>query len=87
MSTTRHVETLKAYMQSLSDQEKDDFSERCGTTYGYLKLVMYGVRKCNPDLAINIDRESKGAVRCDDLCPQTDFDYLRSQPVTCVQEV
>ncbi|WP_269527878.1 hypothetical protein [Acinetobacter baumannii] len=41
---------------------------------------MYGYRPCNPSLAINIDRESKGQVRCDDLCPDTDFDYLRRTP-------
>lgn len=81
MSTVRHLETLKAYVLPFNEQQKEDFAQRCGTTFGYMKLVMYGVRKCNPDLAINIDRESHGVVRCDDLCPETDFDYLRQQAV------
>jgi DNA-binding transcriptional regulator YdaS (Cro superfamily) len=35
------------------------------------------VRSCTAKLAIDIDRESKGAVKCEELCPEADFKYLR----------
>lgn len=62
-----------------SDSDRDDFASRCGTTTGYLKLIMYGNRKCSAITAINIDRESKGKVPCDVLCPEADFQYIRQK--------
>lgn len=73
-------QSLINYLKSLStDKACEDFARRCGTSVGYLKLVMYGNRKCSATLAISIDRESNGSVRCDDLCPDADFDYVRYQ--------
>lgn len=70
---------LQKYFLALSDEQKTSFAKACKTTVGQIQQVMYGHRKCNAVLAIDIERESKGAVRCDDLCPQADFDYLRQQ--------
>ncbi|EGU03076.1 TPA: helix-turn-helix domain-containing protein [Acinetobacter baumannii] len=72
--------SLKQYFSSLSEEQQKAFAAACETTTGQIKQIMYGYRPCNPSLAINIDRESKGQVRCDDLCPDTDFDYLRRTP-------
>lgn len=72
--------TLKQYFSSLSEEQQVSFATACKTTTGQIKQIMYGNRPCNPSLAIDIDRESKGQVRCDDLCPNTDFDYLRRTP-------
>lgn len=63
-------------------REKEAFAIRCGTTLGYLRLVMCGARNCSATLAIAIDRESNGTVRCDVLCPEADFDYLRRQKLS-----
>ncbi|MBF7693448.1 hypothetical protein I2F29_08570 [Acinetobacter sp. FNA3] len=62
-----------------SDHERESFANRCGTSLGYLKAIMYGNRKCNPILAINIDRESEGNISCDNLCPEADFEYVRQK--------
>lgn len=75
-----NVQALRDYIKSLpSDAEREEFAQKCGITFGYLKLVMYGVRKCSATLAIKIDKESNSLVSCDDLCPDADFNYLRYQ--------
>lgn len=71
------IKELQEFMLSLSASERADFAKRCGTTLGMIKQIYYGNRKCNPALAIEIDKCSKGAVKCDILSPQTDFDYIR----------
>lgn len=54
------------------------FAAVCGTTIGHLKQIAYGHRQSNPALAINIERESGGAVRCEELRPDVDWAYLRA---------
>ncbi len=75
-----HNQSLRNFLKNLkTDDARDAFAFRCGTSKGYLKLVMYGNRKCSAALAISIDRESLGVVPCDDLCPDVDFQYVRNQ--------
>lgn len=70
---------LKSFLASLTVQEKDVFAKKCSTTVGYLNQIMYGNSKCSASLAIKIDKESKGLVSCDLLCPDADFNYIRHQ--------
>lgn len=77
------IQSLIDYIKAMpTEYEREAFAKRCGTSLGYLKLVMYGNRNCSAALAINIDRESKGLITCDELCPDVDFNYLRSQPLS-----
>lgn len=77
------VESLIQYLGSLlTETDRESFAQKCGTSLGYMNLIMYGHRKCSATLAIAIDRESNGAVRCDDLCPDADFAYLRNNALT-----
>lgn len=77
------IPTLIDYIKNMpDDQVRENFATNCGTTLGYLKLVMYGNRNCSAALAINIDRESKGKITCEVLCPEVDFDYLRNRPLS-----
>ena len=72
---------LSDYMKSLSEQSKesvDDFAKRCETSAGQLRQVAGGYRRAGEALAINIERESGGKVRCEDLRPDVDWAYLRS---------
>ena len=73
---------LKSFLAGLSVQDKGAFAERCSTTVGYLNQIMYGNSKCSASLAIKIDKESNGAVSCDLLCPEADFDYVRNQALS-----
>ncbi|RKG33419.1 hypothetical protein D7V21_09620 [Acinetobacter guerrae] len=70
--------SLQKFFLSLSDSEKEEFAAACKTKVGQVQQIMYGYRKCNPALAIAIDRESKGQVTCEELCPEADFAYLRN---------
>lgn len=69
---------LKTYLyEKLPMGERDSFAERCDTSFGHLRNIAYG-KTCGESLAINIERESGGAVRCEDLRPDVDWAYLRS---------
>jgi len=81
MSSANTTE-LKAFLASLSLSDREDFAKRCQTSLGYLNQIMYGNSKCSASLAIKIDKESDGAVSCDLLCPEADFDYVRNQALT-----
>lgn len=70
---------LKQYLKPMKKEERSAFAERCGTTLGNLNQIMYGNTTCGAALAIAIDRESGSKVRCDDLCPSADYQYLRNQ--------
>jgi len=74
--------SLQQYFLSLSVEQKESFAKECKTTVGQIQQIMYGHRNCNPALAIAIDRESKGAVACEDLCSDVDFAYLRNQSIS-----
>ena len=73
------MQSLSSYLNSLHTKDaKENFAKKCKTSLGYLRLVTSGVRQCSATLAIAIDRESKGQVTCEELCPEADFAYLRN---------
>ena len=67
---------FKKYLFSLDMADRQLFADRCDTTVGHLRNVAYG-RTCGEKLAVDIERESNGAVRCEDLRPDVDWAYLR----------
>lgn len=69
---------LRNYLLSLSKAERAGFAERCGTSFAYLQQIGYGHRTCTPDIAINLERESKGVLRCEALYPPADWQFIRS---------
>lgn len=69
---------LKAYLETLSMIERDDFAKRCGSTAGHLRNVSYGYRTCAESLAISIERESGRKVRCESLRSDVDWQFLRN---------
>jgi DNA-binding transcriptional regulator YdaS (Cro superfamily) len=71
----RHMQ-LKDFFISMTAEQRDDFARRCGTTLGQVRNVAYG-RNCGEALAISIERESNGVIRCEDLRPDVDWAYLR----------
>jgi len=61
---------LKTYLKSLSDDgQRTAFAERCGTSLGHLRNIGYGQKSCATDLAVRIERESRGAVSRPELRP------------------
>lgn len=69
---------LKSYLETMPMTEREAFAERCGSTAGHLRNVSYGYRTCAESLAIAIERESKREVRCEDVRPDVDWQFLRN---------
>lgn len=69
---------LLAYLRSLkSVDERESFAARCGTTIGYLRKAISAKQPIREAVVIAIERESGGAVRCEELRPDVDWEYLR----------
>ncbi|WP_186137944.1 transcriptional regulator [Burkholderia gladioli] len=71
------MDKLLALINSLPPAEQRGFARRCGTTVGYLRKAISTGQQLGESLCINIDRESRGLVRCEDLAPSVDWAYLR----------
>jgi len=71
------MEVLRTYINDLPVQDQALFAVRCGTTIGYLRKALSVGARIGESICINIERESLGAVRCEDLRPDVDWAYLR----------
>lgn len=72
------MEKLLAYLNSLSKDDQSRFAARVGTTVGYLRKAVSAKQQLGGTLCIDIERESNGAVRCEDLRPDGDWAFLRN---------
>lgn len=72
------MQLLLSYLNSLAAPERIDFATRCGTSAGYLRKAISSGQRIGERIVINIERESAGAVRCEDLRPDVDWAYLRN---------
>ncbi len=80
------MQTLKAYLKSLSIEQRNSFADRCETSLGHLNNVAGGHKICGEKLTIAIERESNGAVRCEDLRPDVDWAFMRAGGAAHKQE-
>lgn len=71
------MDKLLAYLNGLGKAARIAFCAACGTTERYLRKAISAKQQLGAHLCINIDRESRGAVRCEDLRPDVDWAYLR----------
>lgn len=69
---------LNEYLKKLSPIALQEFAKRCETTPAHLKQVAGNHRRAGEYLCINIDRETSGQIRCEDLRPDVDWAYIRS---------
>ena len=61
---------LKDYLKG---KDRKKFAEQIGTTKNYLNLLVCNSRRPSPELALEIEKETKGAVTCMELLyPVTD---------------
>lgn len=72
------MEALRRYLNSLPLPEQEAYARRCGTTIGYLRKAISTKAKLGDGLVVELDRESGGAVRCEDLRPDIDWAYVRA---------
>lgn len=68
---------LKQYLDELGPEGRAAFANRCGAAVGHLLNVAGGHKRCGEGLAINIERESGGIVKCESLRSDVDWAYLR----------
>lgn len=73
------VKQLRDFLLSMTVEKQRAFAKDCGTSLGQLRHIYNGKRRCNASLAIEIDKKSKGKVDCGVLCPDTDFNYLKTK--------
>lgn len=69
--------SLHSYIRTLDKPAFDRFAVSCKTTVGQLRQVAYGNRRASAKLAINIERETSGAVTCEELRNDIDWAFLR----------
>lgn len=63
------MDKLKNFLRSMPAEEREAFAARCGTTWAFLRNVMYGQRTPNEKLCVAIERESRRKVTRLDLRP------------------
>lgn len=71
--------TLSEYLKKMDKEGLDALAKRCGTSVGQLKQVAYGNRRASAGLAVSLDRETGGEIRCESLRPDIDWAYLRQE--------
>jgi hypothetical protein len=70
---------LKNYLKALGTKEaKESFANGCETTLKHLVNIAYGYKVAGESLCINIERETTGKVRCEDLRTDVDWSVLRN---------
>lgn len=72
-----NCQRLLDYLKSLDDVKRAAFAKKCETSVQYLFQIGWGNRTPKVELAVSIERESAGEVRCEDLLPKVDWKYLR----------
>lgn len=73
------VPSLLAYLKSLSRKAKQELAAKLGTSVEYLFQIARGYRRTSAEFAIAINRETCGAVLCEDMLPDLDWAHLRVQ--------
>lgn len=60
---------LKTYLSGLTQEARERLAVAAGTTYGHMRNVSYGLRQSSAEMAVAIERETKGVVTRKDLRP------------------
>lgn len=77
------MDKLLKYLNALSKAERALFVAACETSESYLRKAVSTGQHLNPSLCIDIERESSGAVTCEDMRPTgVDWAYIRSTQPT-----
>lgn len=60
---------LNEYWRGLTDEEREDFVVRAGTTLGYMPLLLGGHRQPSPKMAKRLSTASAGEILLHELRP------------------
>ncbi|MDR5824737.1 YdaS family helix-turn-helix protein [Caballeronia sp. LZ043] len=71
------MDKLRTFLNSMTPEKQEEFARACGTSLGYLRKAISADQRFDVQLCINIEEQSQGAVRCEDLRPQVTWSKLR----------
>ena len=71
------MEQLRAFLNGIELSEQILFAARCGTTVGYLRKSICTGARLGAQICIAIERETHGAIRCEQLRPDVEWAVLR----------
>jgi len=74
MASIPHMK-LSDYLKTTTQTE---FAKRLGVTQGMVHQWAHGIRPISPQRCITIERATNGAVTCEELRPDFDWQYLRN---------
>lgn len=69
---------LKTFLQGLQKPKREELAQRCSTSVKHLQNIAYGYKTAGEKLCIDLERESRGAVSCEELRPDVDWNFLRN---------
>ncbi len=70
--------TLQAYWETLTPHAKREFCAKAHRTYNYVCQRVWDDRnRISPQLAMQLEIASLGRVRCEDMCPDFNWQYAR----------
>jgi DNA-binding transcriptional regulator YdaS (Cro superfamily) len=71
------MDALRTYLKSMPTEQQEAFAKRCGTSLNYLRKAISTGQKLRESLAIDIERESAGQVRVEQMREDVDWAYIR----------
>jgi DNA-binding transcriptional regulator YdaS (Cro superfamily) len=71
------MEVVRQYLNSLTPAKQIRFAKRCGTSIGYLRKAISKNHRLGAKLVISMERESDGALTCEQIQSDTDWAFLR----------
>lgn len=69
---------LKDYLSELQRGGISMLAKELDISTSYLSQLASGKASMSPERAIEIEKATNGAVRCEDMCPDIDWAYLRN---------
>lgn len=71
------MDKLREYLNSMMVEEQVEYAKLSGTSLGYLRKAISIRQRLGEGLCINLERESGGYIRCEELRPDVDWAFLR----------
>ena len=72
------MEKLRLFLRTMKPDEQQTFALNCGTTINYLRKKISDRRSnLGVKICIEIENQSRGEVRCEDLRPDVNWSIVR----------
>ncbi|OTQ74725.1 YdaS family helix-turn-helix protein [Gilliamella sp. N-G2] len=73
------MENLRLFLKTMKPEEQKKFAFSCGTTINYLrKKISNRSSNLGIKICIEIENQSQGKVRCEDLRPDVNWSIVRN---------